>query len=594
MHNQIPQGNVSSAFSVPCHNYNQICDLLLSSARTRSTLKGLQLHGYIVKSGLSLIALVANNLINFYSKSQLPLDSRRAFEDTPRKSATTWSSIISCFAQNELPWMAMEFLRKMMAGNLRPDDHVLPSAFKSCGILNRCDIGRSFHCLSMKTGYDADVFVGSSLVDMYAKCGDIVDARNVFDEMPHRNIVTWSGMIYGYSQICENEEALCLFKRALFENLAVNDYALSSVISVCANWTLLELGRQIQGLCIKSSFDSSSFVGSSLVSLYSKCGVVEGACQVFDETPTKNLGIWNAMLKACAQHSDAKRVIELFELMKRYGMKPNFITFLNVLNACSHAGLVNEGKYYFDLMKESRIEPTDKHYASLVDMLGRAGKLQEALQVITNMPIDPTESVWGALLTGCTIHKNTELAAFAADKVFELGPVSSGMHISLSNAYAADGRFEDAARARKLLRDRGEKKETGLSWVEEKNKIHTFAAGEKRHERSKEIYEKLAELGQEMEKAGYVADTSFVLREVDGDEKNQTIRYHSERLAIAFGLITFPADRPIRVIKNLRVCGDCHNAIKYMSVCTGRVIIVRDNNRFHRFENGKCSCNEYW
>ncbi|CAA7051199.1 unnamed protein product [Microthlaspi erraticum] len=584
----------SAFFVVPCHNYHRIVELLLSSARSKSTPKGLQLHGYILKSGLFLIPLVSNNLINFYSKSQLPLDSRRAFEDSPEKSATTWSSIISCFAQNELPSMSLQFLNKMMAGNLRPDHHVLPSATKSCGILSRCDIGRSVHCLSMKTGYDADVFVGSSLVDMYAKCGDIVHARKVFDEMPERNIVTWSGMMYGYTQIGENEEALWLFKQALLENLDVNDFSFSTVLSACANSTLLELGRQIQGLCVKSSFGSSSFVGSSLVSLYSKCGVLEEAHRVFDETPLKNLGIWNAMLKACAQHSDAKEVIEFFKRMKLSGMKPNFITFLNLLNACSHGGLVEEGRYYFDLMKESKIEPTDKHYACLVDTLARAGKLQEALEVIKNMPIDPTESVWGALLTGCTIHKNTELAAFAADKVFELGPVSSGMHISLSNAYAADGRFEDAARARKLLRDRGEKKETGLSWVEERNRVHTFAAGDRRHEKSKEIYEKLVELGEEMEKAGYVADTSFVLREVDGDEKSQTIRYHSERLAIAFGLITFAKDRPIRVMKNLRVCGDCHNAIKYMSVCTGRVIIVRDNNRFHRFEDGKCSCNDYW
>jgi len=214
--------------------------------------------------------------------------------------------------------------------------------------------------------------------------------------------------------------------------------------------------------------------------------------------------------------------------------------------------------------------------------------------MIEEMPLKPTESVWGAFLTGCRLHGDTELAAFAADKVFELGSVSSGLHVMLSNAYAAAGRYDDAAKARKMLRDLGQKKETGLSWVEEGNKVHTFAAGERSHPESNEIYQKLDELGEEMERAGYVADTSYVLRDVDGDEKNQTIRYHGERLAIAFALISLPPGKPIRIMKNLRICGDCHTAIKYMSKCTGRVIIVRDNTRFHRFEDGKCSCGDYW
>ncbi|MBA0642896.1 hypothetical protein Goklo_027229, partial [Gossypium klotzschianum] len=189
---------------------------------------------------------------------------------------------------------------------------------------------------------------------------------------------------------------------------------------------------------------------------------------------------------------------------------------------------------------------------------------------------------------------NTELAAYAADRIFELGPVSSGLHVLLSNAYAATGRYEDVAKARKMLKDRGIKKEIGLSWVDEGNKVHTFAARDRSHAKAKEIYRKLEELGDEMGRAGYIADTSFVWREVNGKEKNQTIRYHSERLAVAFGLITFPSDRPIRVMKNLHICGDCHTAIKFMSKCTGRVIIVRDNNRFHHFEDGKCSCGDYW
>nr|GFB20274.1 putative pentatricopeptide repeat-containing protein At5g52630 [Tanacetum cinerariifolium] len=259
-----------------------------------------------------------------------------------------------------------------------------------------------------------------------------------------------------------------------------------------------------------------------------------------------------------------------------------------------HTGLVEKGKYYFDLMKEYGIEPGDQHYSSMVDIYGRANKLQEALAIIKEMPIPPTECVWGALLTGCRLHGNTELAAYAADKIFELGPVGSGMHVLLSNAYAAAGRYEDAARTRKMLRDIGVRKETGLSWVEEGNKVHTFAAGDRRHSKSTEIYEKLEDLEDQMVKAGYVADTSYVLREVGGEEKNMAIRYHSERLAIAFALITFLDNRPIRVMKNLRICGDCHTAIKYMSKCSRRVIIVRDNNRFHRFEDGKCSCSDYW
>ncbi|KAK1578613.1 hypothetical protein Q3G72_031682 [Acer saccharum] len=492
--------------------YRQTCNLLLTQTQSRSLPKGLQLHAHIIKSGLQTLPLVSHHLINLYSKCQLPLLSRQIFHETPRKLATTWSSIISSFAQNELPCLAIEYFRRMLGERLHPDDHIFPSATKSCGILGRIDVGGSIHCIVVKTGYEGDVFVGSSLVDMYAKCGDLKIARKVFDEMPERNVVSWSGMIYGYTQFGEDEEALRLFKQALCTDLKVNDFTFSSVIRVCADSTLLELGKQMHGLCVKTNFELSSFVGSSLISLYAKCGVIEAAYQVFEEVPVRNLGTWNAMLIACAQHTHTNKVLDLFKEMGSFRMKPNFITFL----------------------------------------------------------------------------------AYTADKVIELGSMSSGMHVLISNAYAAAGRWEDAAKARKKLRDLGVKKETGLSWVEVGNRVHAFTSGDVCHLRTKEIYQKLEELGEEMERAGYVADTSFVLQDVDGIEKSQKIRYHSERLAIAFGMITFPPDRPIRVMKNLRVCGDCHTAIKFMSKCSGRVIIVRDNNRFHRFEDGKCSCGDYW
>ncbi|CAH9105572.1 unnamed protein product [Cuscuta epithymum] len=576
-------------------NYRTTCTLLLSATRSKCLSNGLALHAHTIKSSINTVPLVCHHLINFYSKLQCPFESTLVFAESPVKSPTTWSSVISSLAQNETPGLALQYFRQMMRSGVRPDDHTFPCATKSSAMLSDHHLGGMIHCCSVKTGFDSDVFVGSSLVDMYAKCGQIDVARYVFDEMPEKNVVSWSGMICGYGLVGENDEALRLFKLALEEELNVNDFTYSCVIRLCGTSTLLELGRQIHGICLKTSYDSSSFVGTSLISLYSKCGLVEAAYQVFNEGSVKNLGMWNAMSLACAQHGHTNKVFNLFKQIERAaGIKPNFITFLCVLYACSHAGLTQEGKYYFGLMKDYGIEPGDQHYASFVDCLGRAGKLQEALKVVEEMPIKPTESVWGALLTGCRIHRNTELAAYVADRVFELGPVSPGLHVLLSNTYAAAGRYEDAAKARKMLREQGVKKETGLSWVEEGNRTHMFATGDKRHERYKEIYHKLDELGDEMERAGYVADTNFVLQQVGDQERNEAIRYHSERIAIAFALITIPPERPIRVMKNLRVCGDCHNAIKFMSKCTGRVMIVRDNNRFHRFENGKCTCGDYW
>ncbi|XXG48585.1 hypothetical protein AAC387_Pa02g2989 [Persea americana] len=576
-------------------NYRNLCLLLQTLTSSRSLSKGQQLHAHVIKSGVQYIALLSNHLINFYSKCSLPFLSLQVFDEIPhRPCATSWSSLISSFAQNNLPLLSLDAFRRLLRSGILPDDHIFPSATKSCATLSAHQLGRSVHSIAVKTGFDSDVFVASSLVDMYAKCNEIVDARKLFDEMPVRNVVSWSGMIYGYAQMGQDEEALRLFQQALAAELDVNDFTFSSVLRVCGHLTLLELGSQVHCLCVKTSFDSSSFVCSSLISLYSKCGVVEEAYRVFDEMPERNLGAWNSMLIACAQHGRTQRAFELFRQMKGVGIPPNFITFLCLLSACSHAGLVEEGEYYFGLMSEHGIEPGANHYACIVDLLGRAGKLREAVAFIEKMPMEPTESIWGALLTGCRIHGDTQTATFAAEKLFELGSSSSGAHMLLSNAYAAAGKWVEAARTRKMMRDRGVRKETGLSWVEEGNRVHTFASGDRSHPLTEGIYQKLAELGEEMERAGYIADTSSVLRDLDSEEKKRVVGYHSERLAIAFGLISFPPDRPIRVMKNLRVCSDCHTAIKFVSKCASRIIILRDNNRFHRFEGGVCSCGDYW
>ena len=500
--------------------------------------------------------------------------------------------------------MALSSLAAMIQVGKLPNDHIYPSAAKSCAAVFDPVLGRSVHGVTIKTSFDSDIFVGSSLVDMYAKLGEIKDARKMFDGMPSKNIVSWSGMIYGYAQMGMEEEALQMFKTVLIgdgvqsaggDPGGVNDFTYSCVIRVCGSATYLELGRQIHGHCFKASFISSSFVGSSLISLYSKCGSPEEAHQIFDEMPTRNLGAWNSILVACSQHGHTDKGFSIFNRMKTSGINPNFITFLCLLSACSHSGLIEEGKELFNSMeRDYQIKPEPHHYACIIDLLSRAGKIQEALDFINEMPTPPTDSVWGALLTGAKIHGNTVTAELAAKNLFNLGSRSCGAHMLLAGAYAAAGDFESAAKTRKLMRDRGLKKETGLSWIELGFEIHTFVSGDKRHPMTDPIYAKLEEITETVVAMGYVPDTKFVPRDLDAEEKKIAVREHSERLAVCFALICLPPERTIRVMKNLRVCGDCHAWLKHVSNCTDRAVVVRDNNRFHRFEGGACSCGDYW
>jgi pentatricopeptide repeat protein len=420
---------------------------------------------------------------------------------------------------------------------------------------------------------------------MYAKCSLLQEAQKLFDEMPQRNVVSWSALICGYADTGLHSSALLLFQSALRNGLQVNDFTFSCIIRVCAETTLLSLGALVHGLAVKVNLDSSPFVGSAMVSLYSKCGLPDSSYKVFDEMPEKNLGAWNSILIASAQHGKPHVVFDLFKLMQTAGFQPNYVTFLCLLTACSHAGLLDEGKQYFSLMSGYGVEPGPEHYAAMVDLLGRVGRISEALSFVQSMPIEPIEAVWGALLTACRIHKDTDTAALAAQKLFEMGSRSSGMHMLLAGTYRAAGLHLKAAQARKAMRDSGLRKETGLSWLEAGGVVHTFVSGDQRHKRIVEIYHVMEEVGKKMEAAGYQPDTSGMQREV---------RYHSERLAIGLGLLIVPEGLPIRVMKNIRVCNDCHTAIKYLTKCTGRVVVLRDIHRFHRFENGACSCGDFW
>lgn len=265
------------------------------------------------------------------------------------------------------------------------------------------------------------------------------------------------------------------------------------------------------------------------------------------------------------------------------------------MSACSHTGLIDTGKaYFYSMTQDYGIIANSKHYTCMIDLLGRAGRLDDAQNLMRNMPFEADAATWGALLGASRIHGNAELGEKAAEMIFELEPWNAGMYVLLSNLYASSGRWREVGKMRLKMRDTGLKKVPGYSWVEVQNKIHTFSVGDSTHPQSDKIYAFLEELDLRMKHEGFVSSPKLVLHDVEEEEKEQMLKYHSEKLAVAFAILNIPAGRPIRVIKNLRVCEDCHTAIKYISKIVGRLIIVRDSNRFHHFRDGVCSCGDYW
>ena len=341
--------------------------------------------------------------------------------------------------------------------------------------------------------------------------------------------------------------------------------------------------------------EENVFVGTSVIDMYCKCGRVGMARKAFNRMKGKNIKSWTAMIAGYGMHGQAREALEVFDEMQSAGVKPNYITFVSVLAACSHAGLVTEGWQWFNAMAiEFNIVPGVEHYGCMVDLLGRAGHLNEAYDLIKQMKVKPDFVVWGALLGACRIHKNVEIGEISARKLFELDPKNCGYYVLLSNIYADAGRWNDVDKLRVMMKKRGLVKPPGYSLVEFKGQIHVFLVGDKEHPQQKKIYEYLETLSVKMQEAGYVPDTTSVLHDVDQEEKETVLRIHSEKLAVAFGIMNTVQGTTIQIIKNLRVCGDCHTAIKFISKIVSRQIVVRDSNRFHHFKDGLCSCGDYW
>uniref|UniRef100_A0A1D1YD09 Pentatricopeptide repeat-containing protein At3g24000, mitochondrial n=1 Tax=Anthurium amnicola TaxID=1678845 RepID=A0A1D1YD09_9ARAE len=551
-------------------------------------------HAHFRTSRFTPDAFFGNSIVNMYAKCGGMDDAHRAFDEMPLRDMVSWTALITGYAQNDRPKEAVDLFPGMLQAGLKPNQFTFASLLKASGAVQSDEPGRQIHVFCIKCGCDLNVYVGSSLLDMYARRGDIEAACLVFDSLDSKNEVSWNALIAGFVRKGETETSIKNFREMQRTEFKASHFTYSSILGACSHMGALEQGKWVHACLVKSGCKLTAFVGNTLLDMYAKSGSIDDARKVFDRLHKRDVVSWNSMLTGCAQHGLGKEAICRFEEMLKIGIQPNEITFLSVLTACSHSGLVNEGQHYFDLMMKYEVKPQIEHYVTIVDLLGRAGLLNRAESFIREMPIKPTSAVWGALLGACRMHKNAELGKYAAERVFELDPRDSGPHVLLYNIYASTGRWDDAAEVRKMMKESGMKKEPACSWVEIENSVHMFVANDDTHPQKEAIYKMWENINGKIKELGYVPDTDYVHLFVDKQEREAKLQYHSEKLALAFALLNTPPSATIRIKKNIRVCGDCHSAIKLVSKVMKREIIVRDTNRFHHFSYGFCSCGDYW
>ncbi|KAL5580430.1 hypothetical protein UlMin_012872 [Ulmus minor] len=576
-------------------NHFTFSAVLPACSDTMIVFHGEQMHCLIWKHGFETHLFVSSALVHMYAKCYDMFSAQKVFDEMPERSLVSWNCMIVGFLQNECYDQAIHVFKEVIReSGFSPDQVSFSSVFSAAASMGALEFGKQVHGVVLKHGLLTLAYVKNSLMDMYSKCSCVGDAYKLFQIIGDIDVVTWNIMVNGCISSRNFEEACNFFWFMRREGITLDEVSYSSALNASASLAALDQGTLIHNQIIKSGFVKNACVTSSLITMYSKCGSLMDAYHVFEEAEDCNVICWTAMIAAYQHHGCANQVVELFQKMLSEGMKPNYITFVSVLSACSHAGLVEEGFAYFDSMtKVHGVNPGHEHFTCMVDLLGRSGRLEEAKRFVESMPIKANSSIFGALLGACRKYNNLEMGREVAEKLFELEPDNPGNYVLLSNMYKRHGMLEEADEVRRLMGVNGVKKEPGCSWIDIKNKTFVFTVHDRSNSRTYEIYEilrKLEELANN-KKTECEAESENTSAE---DFEGKNLWYHSEKLALAFGLLMLPVKAPIRIKKNLRTCRHCHSVLKFASEIFEREIIVRDTNRFHHFTNGLCSCKDYW
>ncbi|KAL2508943.1 Pentatricopeptide repeat-containing protein [Forsythia ovata] len=587
---------------------------------------GKSVCAHIQESRLTFNAVMVNALVDMYIKCGDIEMAKHLFDDCTDKNLVLYNTILSNYVRLGKAKEALDIFCELLDRGSQPDRVTMLSAIAASAELGNFCFGKQCHAHVFRNGLESWDNIGNAIIDMYTKCGkqewackvfnrmpnktivswnsliagyvrngDVESAQSMFYEMPERNLVSWNTMIRALVQESCFNDAIELFRRMHNEGVRADRVTMMSVASACGYLGALDLAKWTYTYIRKHGIQCDMRLSTALVDMFARCGNTQSAMEVFDTMKKRDVSSWTAAIGAMAMEGNGERAVKLFHEMLRQGVKPDEVVFVGVLAACSHAGLVDQGMEIFRNMKGSHgITPQIVHYGCVVDLLGRAGSLDEALDIIKCMPMEPSDVIWGALLAACRIHKNEKITTQALERLSESAKGKTGIQVLLSNIYASAGKWSDVANVRVHMKEKGLRKVPGSSSIEVNGVVHEFTSDDKSHPEKAITDSMLQETNCRLRDLGYVPDLTNVLQDIDEQEKEFLLSRHSEKQAIAFGLICSDHGMPVRVVKNLRMCSDCHSFAKMVSQVYNREIIVRDNNRFHFFRQGLCSCHDYW
>ncbi|KAI5067709.1 hypothetical protein GOP47_0018237 [Adiantum capillus-veneris] len=594
---------------------------------------GKQIHDEIVNQGLLKKDIVLGTaLVDMYAKCGALVKAHQLVDEFLVSDAIAWTTLITGYVQHGQVEEALGCFYRMQSKGLSPSAFTYSSILKACGIMQDVEMGKEIHKEIVSQGLlKENVVLGNALVDMYAKCGALLKAQIAFDTLPVRDVISWNALIAGYAQQGQGQEALGCFQRMRSEGFAPTAITYACILKACGITQDVDVGKKIHDEIVSQGLlKNTIMLGNALIDMYAKCGVLLKAQMVFDTLPVRDVISWNALIAGYAQYGQgqearhcfqlmrsmgfspnvvswtaliggyaqqglAKEALDCFQWMQQEGISPDAITFVNVLNACSHSGLVDEGQMCFDNMRTKHgIAPNVEHHTCMVDLFGRAKLFDKAMRVIRMMPSSDHPSVWSALLGACRKWGNVKLALFSFERLVQLDRCNAAAYVLMSNIYAAAGMQEEAENIECMRIKNAAWKQPGCTcWIDVSGNVHKFVVGDSKHPQSREIYAKLQDLELKLSQQGYSPSLHWVSQNLSADSKTLLLCQHSEKLAIACAIINTPQGTDIRVTKNMRVCGDCHDATSLISKIEKRKIMVKDAARLHIFESGKCSCGDY-